>query len=280
MNRLPVLASYAYVKNSKTFVDSLTKNPKVDLLIDSGAHTAYNTGTTISMDEYCEFLKETKPKSYFTLDVIGDAEKSLTQYLEMKERGFSPIPIFTRGAPIEHLEIYAKEAGYIALGGIFNNENNAIGYVVWFMKQYEALKKRFPKMTLHWLGWSEHNMLLTYRPTTFDNSSWSYAKRFRYVAYPKQNRVDFFYYREAKKYIKTPEVRRACEVLGFEPAELLLNESWTGERCRAIFLSIYTYLRYSSALQEKIGSKLYLVTTTERDFLLMRDIFTNNLKGK
>src|SRR5882757_3999808 len=126
MSQLPVLASYAYVKNSKTFIDGLTKSRGVDLLIDSGAHTAYNTGTTIDMDAYCEFLKATKPKYYFTLDVIGNAEKSLIQYDQMKERGFSPIPIFTRGAPIEHLEIYAKNAGYIALGGIFNIENNAI----------------------------------------------------------------------------------------------------------------------------------------------------------
>ena len=46
----------------------------IDMLVDSGAFTAWKSGNPIQLDDYCRFLDglEMKPWRYFALDVIGD----------------------------------------------------------------------------------------------------------------------------------------------------------------------------------------------------------------
>jgi hypothetical protein len=49
------------------------------ILIDSGAFTAWKSGKTISVDDYCKFIESlpVKPWRYFTLDVVGDPKGTL-----------------------------------------------------------------------------------------------------------------------------------------------------------------------------------------------------------
>lgn len=272
--KLPVLASYAYLKNKPDFVDRLVKDADLDLLIDSGAFTAFNSGKPVQLANYEEFLKRHKVKQYFTLDVIGDADKTKAQYFEMRKHGFKPIPIFTRGAPIEHLAEYAKTSDRIALGGVSLKVENTLGYVAWFMQ--EAAK--FPNLKVHWLGWSDHDMILKYRPGSYDNSSWLWAKRHRYVAYLRNNRIQFMSWHKIKNQYRKPEIRKLAEAFGFEGMDLLKNELWQGPDEIVSKMAAYTYLAYGRSHSIRTGTKVYLVFGDQATFNTLKEVYTDHFK--
>jgi len=109
-----VLSSFASVKEIKRAEWS-------DIyFLDSGAFSAWKSGKVISLDDYCSFLKERGDQvtTYAALDVIGDAEASLKNYLKMRERGLDPLPAFHEGEDLSYLQEYAKHTNYIGLGNI------------------------------------------------------------------------------------------------------------------------------------------------------------------
>lgn len=88
--------------------------------LDSGAFSAWKSGTVIDFEEYCRFLQTHAEKvtTYAALDVIGDPEASMDTYLRMKGRGLNPLPAYHEGEDISYLHEYAKMTDYIGLGGI------------------------------------------------------------------------------------------------------------------------------------------------------------------
>lgn len=272
--KLPVLASYAYLKNKPDFVNSLVRDPDLDLLIDSGAFTAFHSGKPIQLADYIDFIRRHKVKNYFTLDVIGDAEATREQYLDMLAEGLKPIPIFTRGAPIEHLAEYAKTSDFIALGGVSLKVENTLGYVSWFMQ--EAAK--YPKLKVHWLGWSDHDMVLRHRPGSYDNSSWLWAKRHRYVAYLRNNRIQFMSWHKIKDQYRRPEIKRLAEAFGMEGADLLRNEAWQGADEVVSKMAAYTYLAYGRSHALRTGTKVYLVFGDQATFKTLKEVYNDHFK--
>lgn len=98
--KLNILIAYPYF-NSK-IIQELT--PLIDeghcrFLLDSGAFSCDTLGIKITVDDYCRFLDNlpVKPWRYFMLDVVGDPEKTIKNYEIMLSRGYTPIPVFTRG---------------------------------------------------------------------------------------------------------------------------------------------------------------------------------------
>ena len=86
-----VLVAYPYL--CKMDVSTLSPQEGVRLLVDCGAFTAYKSGKEIRLDDYCRFLESLpfKPFGYFSLDVIGDPDKTTRNYQIMLERVFKPI---------------------------------------------------------------------------------------------------------------------------------------------------------------------------------------------
>lgn len=109
-----VLSSFASVRD--------IKRPEWSdiYFLDSGAFSAWKSGKVITLEEYCQFLKENGDKvtTYAALDVIGDPDKSLENYLKMREWGLNPLPAFHEGEDESYLHEYAKYTSYIGLGGI------------------------------------------------------------------------------------------------------------------------------------------------------------------
>jgi hypothetical protein len=105
----------------------------VNLLLDSGAFSAWSRGGDIDLDRYISYVKRNQHHlvGYFNLDLIGgkdgqrewDAElleatasASHTKLQKMKDAGLRPIPVFHRGEHPRWLERMLKEGEtYIAL---------------------------------------------------------------------------------------------------------------------------------------------------------------------
>jgi len=163
--KLNVLIAYPYMKNK---IKNLTENyARLNFLLDSGAFTAWKAGTKINLDEYCNFIESLpfKPWNYFTLDVIGDPAATMNNYQTMLNRGFKPIPIFTRGESIDVLDEYYKTSDIVGIGGLVGTQNNK-GFVKGIMHHVKDRK-------VHWLGFTNIDFIKYYKPYMCDSSSWN-----------------------------------------------------------------------------------------------------------
>jgi hypothetical protein len=163
LSKLNILVSYVYMTNR--LCGLLLKNQKdIRLLIDSGAFTAWKAGKRIRLNDYMNFLKKLpiKPWRYFTLDVIGDGEKTWDNYQRMLDEGFKPIPIFTRGEDFAMLDKYYETSDLVAVGGLVGTPGNK-GYVKRIMQEIGDRK-------VHWLGFTHIKYIRYYQPYSVDSS--------------------------------------------------------------------------------------------------------------
>lgn len=139
----------------------------VRFLVDSGAFTAWKSGKEISLDSYCKFLDNTRDISwrYFMLDKIGDPDGTIKNYEVMRQRGFKPIPVFTRGEDLSILKYYYQSSDLVGIGGLVGTQGSK-GFVKGIMNEVGDRK-------VHWLGFAKSNFVSYYKPYSFDCSSWA-----------------------------------------------------------------------------------------------------------
>lgn len=100
-----------------------------NIFLDSGAFSAYNSGSIIDIDSLCDYANTITQHCKFIacLDVIGDAEKSFENFVYMRKKLKEPyklIPTFHINEPVDYLYKYLNyedEFGRLdklALGGI------------------------------------------------------------------------------------------------------------------------------------------------------------------
>ncbi len=272
--KLNLLASYAYMKGKSNLVDWATKNPHIDFFLDSGAFTAHTTGKKVTVEEYAVFVQQHAVKKFLTLDVIGNPQRTMDQFFKLYQMGLNPMPIFTRGAPKEHLAIYYEYSNDIALGGIFSNDNNVLGYVTWFMNELAKLGEA----RTHWLGWSEHSLVLKMKPASYDNSSWIWSQRHRYVACFMKNKLHYISWHKIKNQYRLPGVRAMCEAIGFDSADLMREEPWVGKNALVSQCAAYSFIKYGQALQSRVGTKVYLVFGDENGLNTLWQVYEKHFK--
>lgn len=90
-----------------------------NLMLDSGAFSAWRQNKEIKVEDYIEFLLNTKSKfdHIISLDIFGDDSLSCKNYLKMKKAGLNVIPVFHADAELKYLYKYVDETNYIGLGG-------------------------------------------------------------------------------------------------------------------------------------------------------------------
>lgn len=145
-----LLLSYFYFKkiNLKDWCDNLGYKPNI--MLDSGAYSAFNKGKSIDFKSYMNYIEINKNyiQYYFNLDEIGDPDISFWSYLVMKKKNFNPIPVFHYNENEKYLEHYIKRnEKYIALGGTVPEKNKTkiaewINYII----------NKYPQIEFHHLG--------------------------------------------------------------------------------------------------------------------------------
>lgn len=161
-----------FYKGTFEFIKS--QGDHIRFLIDSGAFTAFKVGKEITLDDYCKFLEDLpfEPFGYFTLDKIGDHIATKKQFYEIKRRGFSPIPIFTRGSPWEDLEEWCSQSEVVGVGG----GNGQSTFKLFVRDVMRRLKDKPHK--IHWLGFTDRDFIAHWKPFSCDCSNAGSAVRY------------------------------------------------------------------------------------------------------
>lgn len=117
--RPALLVSYVYLG---PFLANKHRYAYRDWVMDSGAFSAFASGTEINLQDYIDCCKkllveDSTLTEVFALDVIGDWKASVKNAEEMWRQGIPAIPCFHYGEPWELLKGLAKDYPKIALGG-------------------------------------------------------------------------------------------------------------------------------------------------------------------
>jgi hypothetical protein len=249
--RLNVLCAFPYMSESRIALLNEHRH-KLRFLLDSGAFTAWRAGKTVELDAYCRLIERLpfKPWRYFTLDVVGDHAATLRNYEMMLKRGFKPLPIFTRGAPLRDLSRYYDTSDVVAIGGLVGTTGNK-GFV-------NGIMKHVGKRRVHWLGLTSLPFLKTYRPYMVDTSSWESGAQFAaFRLYAGSGRLITC----AKHMFQTrpdPDLCAALESYGVQPQILAKNASWHGGYSVNRTLNAHSGVRLMLDLQEKLGTLYFL----------------------
>ena len=119
-----VLTSYTRPQECAEVID--TRSHYGVAILDSGAFSAYTVGKEVDLAAYLEYIKAHPQWDHaIQLDVIGNPEATLGNYLKMLRAGVRPMPVFQYRAPAEQLPIFAETTDYIAVSVTAQNLRSA-----------------------------------------------------------------------------------------------------------------------------------------------------------
>lgn len=144
---------------------SLTRLADMDLLIDSGAFSAFRSGKPITLDEYRAFLDFAQPTRFITLDVIGDWRATVDNLRTLEAHGHHPIPVWHPQDPWELLGEMTATYPLIALGGLVPLTPTA---------RWATLRRVFGEHphAYHGLGIGSPKLLRAFPWASCDSASW------------------------------------------------------------------------------------------------------------
>jgi hypothetical protein len=158
----------------------------LNVMIDSGAFSAYTRGNPIEFSNYAKFINDYKKKykdynikfTFISLDVIGDHKKSLANYLKFKDLGIDVIPVIhATNFKDKHLKPYLDlKVPYLALGGAVGK---GIKMQQLFCKKCWNIfsKEKNYKPKVHLLGMTSPKILSNFPAFSCDSSGWVSYRR-------------------------------------------------------------------------------------------------------
>ena len=183
---------------------------KIDLLVDSGAFSAWRKQDPIHIEEYADYLLENKKyiKDVVNLDVIPGRFAEIPTLLEVEEaatkgwsnlkylegRGISAIPVFHQGEDFKWLfRMIDKGYDYI---GISPDNGKYLGKKrEWLDKVFREItnEEGLPIVKTHGFAVTSIDLLNRYPWATADSMSWVIMAAFGGVLVPKHNNGEFDY---------------------------------------------------------------------------------------
>lgn len=164
-----LLASFVYWKSFVSVANSLVYR---DVVMDSGAFSAYNIGKEIKLQEYIDCCKQAvdlgvRLTEIFALDVIGDWRMGVRNCEEMWKQGVEAIPCFHYGEPESLLLSLARDYPKIAIGGMVGINTHTKNK---FIEQCFA--RIYPK-PVHGFGIAARATILNFPFDSVDASTWA-----------------------------------------------------------------------------------------------------------
>lgn len=156
---------------------------KWDLFLDSGAFTAFTKGAVIPIEEYAEYVMQTKAQGIWTtcssLDAIGQGREAAVQtykfFARLRNLGADVQPVFHVREPDEALKYYVDsgEWDYLFIGGMVPETTQ------WLKIRLDSLwakiltdKDGRPKIKVHGFGLTDQQLMFRYPWWSVDSSSW------------------------------------------------------------------------------------------------------------
>ena len=168
-----LLISYFFFKTKgvKPLLDYIGYHPNI--ILDSGAYSAWTRGKNIALPDYIDFVIKNKHlvNHYISLDMIDDHmgdEFSKRYYDMMLLYGLEPIPVYHEQDDITYLDYYVEcEPPFIALGGTANNRSK-----IQVREWVKSTQERYPKQAFHLLGSSSKQITDHVQLRSFDSTTW------------------------------------------------------------------------------------------------------------
>lgn len=254
LNKLNILTAYPYL--DKEIIRILNQNQdRIRFVLDSGAFTAWKTGKKIGLDDYCKFIENLpfRPWRYFVLDDVGNPEMTLKNYEVMLERGFKPVPIFTRGEDIKMIDKYYETSDIVGIGGLVGTSGNK-GFVKWIMNTVGKRK-------VHWLGFTNFDFIKFYRPYMCDSSSWESGARYGQIKLYTGNGRFITCEKSNFKLKPDPDLIRKISDYGFNPSDFAKEESWYGTWSKIRSICARSAVKYSMDVENKLGTKQFIAVS-------------------
>jgi len=157
---------FSYAAKPSTNVWNLVEEFGMEVLLDSGAFSAWSRGEIISIDDYANCLTKRQPAKYFNLDVIGDPEATRENQKYLESRGFNPIPVFHLGEPMELLDELVQDYEIVGLGGSVGKSFKVRNG--WLDQVYS----RHPNGSFHGLGITHRGLMVEYPFDSVDSTWW------------------------------------------------------------------------------------------------------------
>lgn len=167
------LVSYYYEKQSSIINAILDIESEANIMLDSGAYTAFTHKEEINLKEYIQFCLDRRDeiKYIVALDDINDPEKTKSNYESFLDAGIKDaIPTFHVREPFGYLDYYCRKADYIAFGGLVQLKLERRKLFNWASQVID----RIPiKKKIHLFGINNFDLILRYarRITSADSSS-------------------------------------------------------------------------------------------------------------
>lgn len=187
-----ILESYHYIKKQKIVDEMRSDNAKV--FLDSGAFSAFNIGAEISIDDYCNYIKENYDILRIedgdlmasVLDGIGDPLKTWHNQAYMEKQGVKPLPCFHYGEDPKYLDWYIKHYSYITIGGMVGKSKEQL--TIWLDRMWnnhilDGSGK--PRLKVHAFGITSVDIMKRYQWYSCDSSSWIQAAAFGSIVSPE-----------------------------------------------------------------------------------------------
>jgi len=231
----------------------------MEVILDSGAYTAYTTGRTITLNGYTQWLRQLSftPWRYFTLDVYSNAEQTKANYNAMIAEGFTPIPVFTTGETLDVFNEYAKTSDVVAVGGL-GNAKNRDGYLRW-------ISNHCGSTNLHMLGVTKTSTISALAPYMCDSSSWLSAPRYGTVhIYVGNGKFVLVKRSTIKTLFDNSAVQSAFDRLGIPFKALFDKSAWLGTRSLSTDITTRSWLLFARDLRKVKRTRLFLAFTTRQ----------------
>jgi hypothetical protein len=264
--KFPVLVSYAYARKSPVAFATLAQHPHVELLLDSGAFTAKNTGETIGLAEYCRFL-DTWGESifrYLALDVVGDPEATDRNLQEMLRKGYKPVPVHVLGDDQRRMDELFEYSDYVALAGLRRPHKGGAP------KEYVAAKMKWAAgRDVHWLGYVRESMIGAFRPYSCDSSSWLQASIFGVMRlYMGAGKWNTYSHDDHGKLLRDAKAFRMISQMGFTSKQVADPNCWRRARSLgysyleslAAAATVDSWVRYVIDVRLRYGTRIFLAT--------------------
>lgn len=170
-----LLLSFAYGGKAQAFaaeVFGLAKENRANVMIDSGAFTAFNNKgyDFLTLDNYCKFLDTWADcaEKYVMLDKIGDDAGTRRNYETMLARGYNPMFVVT---------MFDNDWGYIK-NAVDHNRHLCVagGATVkndWLVQRFQRVMKATDnRARIHGLAYVTFPKMMMLNLESVDSSSW------------------------------------------------------------------------------------------------------------
>ena len=185
-----ILISYADYRLSFATLTKHLESYRFDILLDSGAYSAFTRGIKLDVVEYAKFLHQWGSyfEGYFNLDVIGNFDATWDNQDYLEAQGLNPIPVFHYGEPVEILRFMSQKYERIGIGGMVPVSNSDLDRwlpTVFFDK---SGNEKYPKVKFHALGLTTRHLLEKYPWDSADSTKWLIDRKFGHTLYEHQGR--------------------------------------------------------------------------------------------